>query len=82
MHMGTQVLGEQIQTHEYLFPLEITTGAFSLDGIRQTPDSIFGNTLFVAIDPCSGGAASMIGVAIVYYPPRANHVTVLLHSCM
>lgn len=78
-----QVLGEQILTHETLFDGTLTRKAFTVDGLRGVPDAVFGNTLFVAVDPCSGACASMIGVAIVYYPQNARHCVVsLVHACV
>ena len=77
-----QVLGEQLRIDEYLFEGTVTEAAFTVAGVRDSPSAIYANTLFVAIDPCSGGSASKIGVTLLYFPMRANYVTVLARTLM
>lgn len=72
-----QVLGEQLRTDEYLFESAVMEKVFTDAAIRESPSAIYANMIFVAVDPCSGGSASKIGVTLLYFPMRANHVTVL-----
>ena len=74
------MLGEQLRIDEYLFERAVTEVAFTSAAVRESPSAIYGNMIFVAIDPCSGGSASKIGVTLLYFPMRANHVTVLARA--
>jgi hypothetical protein len=72
-----QVLGEQVKTTEYLFERKLLDPIFGADFIRATPSSILGNTVFVAVDPCSGGgSASKIGITAIYYTAKAAQLVV------
>ena len=78
-----EVLGIQNREDLYLFERAIIKFAFSpIDGIVPTPAHIYNGTIIMAFDPPGGGAASMLGVALLYFPARANHVTVFIHPCM
>ena len=77
-----EVLGIQNQEDLYLFERAIVKFAFSPDGIVPTPTRIYNGTIIMAFDPPGGGAASMLGVSLLYFPARAHHVTVLVHPCM
>ena len=71
-----QILGEPVRVDEYLFPMEMTETAFSDNSVINTPSSIFGNTIFIVIDPCGGGGRSRMGSMAAYYPPRAGNLVV------
>lgn len=76
-----EVLGARPKTHENVFEPAITASAFSAASERPAPSIIYGNTLVIAIDTCSGGGPSMMGITVICCPSsRPNHVMVLLHS--
>ncbi len=76
-----EVLGARPKTHENVFEPAMTEYAFSSASERTAPTAIYGNTLVIAIDTCSGGGPSMMGITIICSPgSRPDHIMVLLHS--
>lgn len=61
--------------------MEMTENAFSDSNIVDTPSTIFGNTIFIVIDPSGGGGGrSRMGGIAAYFPPRAGNIIVSLKS--
>ena len=56
--------------------MEMTETTFSDSNVIATPSTIFGNTIFIVIDPCGGGGRSRMGGMAAYFPPRAGNLVV------